>query len=252
MRVSANEIETGARKAAQGCGYAYGLAVEAAFATGWLCRRDLDGVGILLTCLKSAGRPKHGQRQDWLRQVTAHGWHWQPAAGASGGLDPLRIGPALADLLEAAAKTPAKAPTASLPAAVRLESCHAPSLLLGFVARAAGRAGLDISLSWPGARIVWRGDALIVPPAACSPHALILREPVTVDCAITRHGEDAASGTSTVSAPPPAPANQGQGIGYRVALRDWRRLMRLAARTMVESTAQSRLAGAGAGLVEND
>jgi len=51
MSYSLNEIEALAKNAARGTGLPWGLAQEAANATGFLCRFGLDGVGVLAALL---------------------------------------------------------------------------------------------------------------------------------------------------------------------------------------------------------
>lgn len=212
MSLSFNEIEAIALKAARGAGLSWGLAEEAGFAARWLAEHGLDWSGALLARCGAAE----------VAAVTLDG----PMRLIGAGMCPLRVGAFIAD------------------AGIGGEGCEirdvvVPLLLLPFLARAGAQAlgGLD-------ARFLFGADA-----------------------GSTVHFQDGGLIAAEGAAPLPPRAAVRVSMGTRradarLAPRVTRPLLVTEARlgalqvferaTYVPASAQSRLAGAGAGLSDND
>lgn len=214
MIVSLNELEFTVRKAVRGAGYHWGEAEEAGKAAVWLARRGLPVAEPLLAVLRAAGRDPAA-----LRPVP--GGH---RASAAGPLCPLLAGIMIADgvvALEAGTR-------------LTLERLLSPLLLLPFMALAAGTTGQALVLDWP------EGSATVTASAAWADWTSVPSE-----------GSAATLGVA------PAPAQNGtpRPESHRVLDVDsaaWDALNAFAAETYVPATDRSRLAGAGAGLADND
>lgn len=213
MIVSLNEIETTVLKAARGAGLAWGLAEEAAFAARWLAERGIEWLEPMAAALDKSTSAAAIELGDGAIRT---------ADGATP-LCPLRIGAFVADL-----------GLAGLP--MSIARLHQPILLVPFVAAVARRGGAEIALAAettlsirPDGYSGGRGnldrlarcetaDVVLSRAAAhASPHGLVRRrDPAVVDPQL------------------------------------WSRLAVLEARTYVPASTQSRLAGAGAGLSDND
>lgn len=214
---SLNEIESTAKKAARGAGMAWGIAEEAGRATRWLCAAGWPGAESLAALL----RDKDGA--DWadLRpRIAGDGWAAQGEL-----LCPIATGAAIAD----------RAQDWAAGASVTLGPVAHPLLLVPFVAMAADIAGARLRIGWEGVAIT-RGAgetrAEIADPAAlAAPRA----ESVTLD---------------------PAGEATGQPLKrvYRgeMSAEAAQSLNAFAQRTYAPATPESRLAGAGAGLSDND
>jgi hypothetical protein len=219
MRVSLNEVETIAAKAARGAGYPWGLAEEAGMACRWLARYGFDWAGPLVRLLqRTLAREPFSERSP-LDQ----GWLPPPHC-------PLRLGAYISD-----------------------RGCYdfksgvlvaEPILLLPFLARPGRIQGLSIA----GPRFG--------PTKPIEVH-LVGEQPVADDWSRTRR--DTAEGDRQVyiaalkrlpseASPVLAHAHERSslGDGLRTAL------ARFEALTYVPASDHSRLAGAGAGLDDND
>lgn len=216
---SLNEIDSTVRKAARGAGLSWGLAEEAGKAASWLAARDLPGVELAAALLaRNDGTPYEA-----LVPVI-EGDRWR---ARSGRLCPLIAGTAVNDRAEAIAGG----------AAVTLAAVSYPLLLLPFAGRAAEAGCGDIEMSWSGFTAQCRADGLHI--VAADPDAMTADEAQDVkirathtEAAFTHHPRTAAE----ITAPPAI----------------WSRLEALAHRTYVPATEASRVAGAGAGLSDND
>lgn len=216
---SLNEIDATVRKAARGAGLSWGLAEEAGKAASWLAARDLPGVELAAALLaRNDGTPYEA-----LVPVI-EGERWRARAGL---LCPLIAGTAVNDRAEAIAGG----------AAVTLAAVSYPLLLLPFAGRAAEAGCGDVEIGWSGFTAQCRAGGLHI--AAADPAALTVEEArdVTVsaahsEAAFTHHPRTSAE----ITAPPAI----------------WSRLEALAHRTYVPASDESRRAGAGAGLSDND
>ncbi|CAJ2376543.1 MAG: conserved hypothetical protein [Arenicellales bacterium IbO2] len=215
MICSLNQIEQSARKAARGAGFAWGLADETGRAVRWLHANGFRGAAALADWLDGDIKSSGAPRS--LSGV------WRAPRGA---LDPLRTGAALGDCIESAG-------------AVETGAIAHPLLAAGFLGDAAHIDELVIELQWPGARLqcmrggARRGGTRAAFEAARAAH---------LKCSVAR-----APGTSA------GLRRRAARFGEcRVPRAVWLRLDRHARRTYVEASEASRLAGAGAGLHDND
>jgi hypothetical protein len=122
MHVSLNEIETEVRKAARGCGLAWGQAEEAGKAARWLAAREVDILPILVDVLEAhlGGR-----------------WH-----GPDRPSSPFVAGPAIADhayLLAGGGR-------------IELGAVARPILLVPFASAAARSSGAAVDIMLPSGR----------------------------------------------------------------------------------------------------
>jgi len=213
MIVSRNEIESRILKAARGAGMSWGLAEEASIAAGWLAEQALPWADTLVGVLAQ------------IHTTSAPLIVAQRIAPSRPGtqLCPIRVGALLSDL----------GPSAS---AMEVHDLLAPLWLAPFLASWAGPDR--------GVRLSWRDGHLLVASSgvetakAAAPAALaaVFADRVTI-------------ALEPIDGPCRTPPNR---VGYEVADDAWRTLGELEHRTYVPASAQSRLAGAGAGLLDND
>jgi hypothetical protein len=216
MTFSLNEIEAMGKRAARGAGLAWGLAEEAGKAARWLTARGLPGPEELAEVLTR----NDGKGYDELAPVSADGVWRAP----SGRLCPLAAGAALGD----------RAAEIAAGRVIELGPTAQPLLLAPYAAGAAKSAGCAIELSWAGAVMILAPEGLSIEG---EPAALTARGADGVRC---RRAERAAA-----ESPAGAP-------GRAVDAETWSRLGVFAQRTFAPASEASRLAGAGAGLTDND
>jgi hypothetical protein len=219
MLTSLNEIEMTVWKAARGAGLAWGLAEEMAQAARWLADRGFAWAEPICACLAEVEI-----RQGRLPVPVFHAGAWSPPEGA-GSISPALVGPLLSDLaLEIAPDRPFHA-----------RAVAQPLLLLPFAARAAADLGHDFILSWDGASYSCLHSEL---------HAAADRRGAPavadVDLSVVR---DAEAGLVRIAA---SARHAAVPEAAEAALERW------VHRTYVPASAESRLAGAGAGLTDND
>lgn len=219
MTLSFNELESLARKAARGAGMTWGMAEEAGRAARWLCERSLPGAESLACLLSGRGDPDPDAVRP--RRPEAVGGDWRAEAGA---LCPIAAGAALCDFSCGSAVAPQ----------IETGPMSCPALLLPFAAWTADAAA-PIKVSWSGVRAVL--DAGETHLDASDPSALTADKAEAVNV---------------------GPAAEACGAAAQRALRAdvpcgaQEILERFAHRTYAPATQQSREAGAGAGLSDND
>lgn len=215
MFVSLNEIDVSAKRAARGVGLPWGLAEEAGKAARWLCARGLAGVSVLVPLLLD------DQQQPVAALAPITGDAWTPAGAY---LCPLITGAALADDSGEIVRR----------RTIVLHDLRAPLLLLPFVSRLARQEGTALRYDWG------QGRANLAPDGAAEVSGDIL----TQHC---ETAEIAVGGEAHFS----NPLREGfEPVGVDAAF--WEKLQKLAALTYVPASEHSRLAGAGAGLSDND
>lgn len=216
VRLSLSEINALCFKAARGAGLDWGEAEEAGWAAAWLSRAGLPGPSITLALLMQApdlARPRPAPQ------------HWNAITGAQ---CPLRCGIALADF--------AGLPEGPGAGTLHVARVATPLMLLPFAARAAGRLGTGLRVTWDQHEALLH--AVDVAPRL-DPAGQEGAQPA--DVAITAVAPT-TPGETAQGARPPIPA---------ISLDDWRALDALALRITVPASAQSR-AGAGAAGTDND
>jgi hypothetical protein len=216
MTFSLNEIEVMGKRAARGAGFSWGLAEEAGKAARWLTVHDLPGPEVLAELLTR----NDGGNYDDLAPATVDGL-W---LARSGRLCPLVSGAALCDRASeiASGQTIELGPTAY------------PVLLLPYAAAAAKLTGVALELSWADVRVELSSEGMAYEGESSD---LTARSADRVRCRRTEQ-------TLTVE-PAGVP-------GREVPADTWSRLGGFAQRTFAPATEASRLAGAGAGLRDND
>jgi hypothetical protein len=215
MIVSRNEIESLALKAARGAGMSWGLSEEASVAAGWLAEHALPWA-------------------DTLAGVLAQAHATSPPRIVGQQIVPSRLGTRLCPIITGALLSDLG------PLASTTEICDvlAPLWLAPFLTSWAG-PGSCARLSWGDAHLLVAQSA--VAGADAFP-AAALAAPFADRVAITLE----PIGRSAQSRPHREPS------GYAAPDNAWRALQELEHRTYVPASAHSRLAGAGAGLLDND
>lgn len=217
MSWSLNEIESLAKKAARGAGMSWGLAEEAGKATRWLCAAKLPGADLLAQLLTLNDGVAYGVLCPSDDQTV---WH-----AKEGPLCPLITGAAVCD----------RAAGLAAGQVIELQRVSYPLLLVPFVAAAADMTGATLSVSWPGVTMT-RGQG--------ETYALY---PTTKDLTAPTAGNAVIRLTSDTPG-----MNVKRAYRCHIASNVAECLTRLAHRTYAPDTPESRLAGAGAGLTDND
>ncbi|WP_324753553.1 DUF3726 domain-containing protein [Roseovarius sp. Pro17] len=213
MSQALSEIEGLARKAARGAGFSWGMAEEAGKAARWLASIGLPGPEALAEFLEAHDSTPHAL----MRPTNVDANIWQAEGGT---ICPISAGAALCDLAQN------DAPSRD----IHIEACAYPLLLLPFVRAAAEDGGQP-------ERMIWEGGAF----------AFSSETRGRVDTPLTAVAEvDIKQGTADDL---PLPSCQ---LRYDLAEGPTARLAALAARTYAPDTDESRIAGAGAGLSDND
>jgi hypothetical protein len=218
MLFSLNEIEAQLRKAARGAGLPWGLAEEAGKAARWLAMHGIDGLPASAALFEqNDGRP-----YDELAPMESEG-EWRASGGR---LCPLVAGAALADRAEQIADG----------RMVQLSSVAWPVLLAPFAAMVATVTGAPIVLEWPGVRFTFEGDGVRLAGQS--------------GIAATASAPRASCGRRVGTAQ--GPILRPEIAGTVVAPDIWARLDVFVQRTYVPASEESRLKGAGAGLLDTD
>ncbi|MDT8327683.1 MAG: DUF3726 domain-containing protein [Roseovarius sp.] len=216
MTWSLNEIEGLSRKAARGAGLSWGLAEEAGKATRWLCAAGLPGAEALAGLL----RQNDGAEYDTICPLEDTGT-W---AAKSGALCPLISGAAICDHASQIAEG----------RALELGQTSYPLLLLPYVAAAAQSLETTIQIEWPGVSMSCGRDARLI---HSTPEALASHSIPEIRITRSRSNNGARLDLRTRGDITPEIAQVLTGFAHR---------------TYAPDTAKSRLAGAGAGLSDND
>ncbi|MFQ5565151.1 MAG: DUF3726 domain-containing protein [Paracoccaceae bacterium] len=216
MTFSLNEIEATGKRAARGAGHEWGIAEEAGKAARWLTAHGLPGPELLAELLTQI----EGEGYAELAPVSAEGV-WQ---ARSGRLCPLIAGAALSD----------RAAEIAAGRVIETGPIAFPLLLAPYVACGARPHGVVFELTWLGVTLALAPDGLAIAGAEA---ALSARTAGGVKCRV-------AAGVSV----PPRAARAGRAVDAET----WSRLSTFAHRTLAPATEASRLAGAGAGLTDND
>jgi hypothetical protein len=215
MIVSLNEIESVVLKACRGAGLSWGLAEEAAQAARRLAAGGWPWEGSLARLL----RRQRGTSRPLLEGSDVR------ASMAGTALCPIAAGAAVSDLLAVHRR-------------LVLHDVLAPLWLLPFAERHAAGPAL-VEASWEGGGVGLTGAGPI--PAGAS--ALLVGSVRWLAVELSPARAPAAGATK----PAPVPAG-----GFTVGEAAWGELLELAALTCVPASLHSRLAGAGAGLSDND
>lgn len=213
MSYALNEVEALAKRAVRGAGMSWGIAEEAAKATRWLCRNGIDGAGLLSALLDHI----QGKTEQDLRPAGTSGV-WRAVDAAH--LCPFLAGAALSDC---AAKLKG--------APIAMQQVSFPALLLPFMASAAAQLDCVLTLECDAGSASTDGNLLALTDDA-------LLQAASADVVIRIVGLTGET-LSQVNRAIPAPEA-------------WDTLNTYAHNTYAPATEASRLAGAGAGLSDND
>lgn len=223
------EVESLVLKAYRGAGFTWGMAQEAGKAAGWLTRRHLPALDAFASLLGQSDEFDHGAlAPDVDVQALPEVW-----GGKAGLLCPVITGVLLSDL---------GAVLAARESAITLESVASPLILLPFVAA----LPMSVTLKAVDADAVFDVQRVARSNSGTSQSdvdatALMDRQTVVLDFARRQHTparDNRASDNIPI---------RGTGSADSLAL-----LERLAHRTYVPASAESRESGAGAGLQDND
>lgn len=216
MAFSLNEIEAMGKRAARGAGLPWGLAEEAGKAARWLTARGLSGPEELAEILTR----NDGRSYEELAPTSEDGV-WRTRSEC---LCPLVTGAALCD----------RAAEIAAGRKIELGPVAQPLLLAPYVAAAAKLTGATVELCWAGVEIILAPEGISI---KADDAALKARNADSVNCRRTE--KTAVALPADVQTP-------------TVDAETWSRLNAFAQRTFAPATETSRLAGAGAGLTDND
>lgn len=214
---SLNEVEGLAARAARGAGLPWGLAEETGKAARWLASCGLDWSSTLVGLL--ADHPHLAALASGAQTVLSPAEYGKP-------LSPIVAGAHIDDI-------------ALLAGDLAIAATAWPLWLLPFAARAANETTAAVILGWADVAVtIWPygGDVSGNAGALLTP----LAEGVTWSH-VAPGATAPATGTALTRVARSAVADD-----------DWQRLVALGARTFVPASAHSRMAGAGAGLIDND
>lgn len=217
MIVSLNEVESLTLKACRGAGMSWGLAEEAAQAARWLAARGWtwDRSLVVLLARRSEVSPPH---------VSVH--DMRPARDG-GALCPIHAGAAMADLLRPGER-------------LTLHDVMEPMWLVPFAHR---RAGLIRT-----ATLTLVDGVMAIDDATVREIGTVETTHLSADRLDWIRIELSATGLATSAALPIGAQSGDRPIDPSA----WEALEAWAARTYVAASLQSRIAGAGAGLSDND
>lgn len=215
MSFSLNEIASMGKRAARGAGYSWGLAEEAGKAARWLAAHDLPGPELLAELLI-----RNDGREYETLAPSIDGGRWQAGSEL---LCPIIAGSALCD----------RASEISRGGNVELSAVAMPMLLAPFAAGVAELTGTPVQLAWSDFELTLTGEGIAIKG---SPSASTRRAEKVRCRALDKAG----------------PVQAEKIAGRSVDAETWTRLAAFAHRTYAPATEASRLAGAGAGLSDND
>lgn len=217
MICSLNEIEAETRKAARGAALSWGLAEEAGKAARWLEMHGIRSVPLFAALFEGYA----GRGYAALATMSTAGC-WRAPGGM---LCPVIAGAGLLD----------RADEIAAGRAIDMAEIGWPVLLAPFAAATAKATGVGIALEWPGVRFAFAGE-----DTWCDAErgALGAASAPRVTCGMTggAHGGRLRTGI----------------VGVAVDEAAWSRLDAFVQRTYVPASDESRLKGAGAGLLDTD
>ena len=219
MTYSLNEIEAMGKRATRGAGLDWGLAEEAGKAVRWLSACRLPGARALAEVL----RVTEGKTYDDLAPVSADGI-WRAPSGL---LSPLQVGPAITD----------RAASIAAGHVIEIGEITKPLLLIPYLGAAAKLTNTDLEITWLGVNV-------IVTPNGVSVQGDQVNDSKASDVRCRRQSNTPQSTSVQVT--------QAQVTGCDVDGETWDCLGQYMGRYLAPDTEQSRIAGAGAGLSDND
>ena len=236
MRVSLNEVQATAQKAAVGSGHAYGIAEELARATRWLCERGFRGVEKLLHALRE---PQAAGLQ--IREGDA-----QISLDYEG--DCLFVASAAASIGDLALLAQQRN------SALAVSCLSHPLLVIPYLFDVAQRTGV-LQAQWKsvdGFDVCARAENGNL--SLFAPESLTLFQARATDfiCRFSETAEDPTSPCVLDHQQMSQRVLDNIAQGAEINDQAWQTLNELAHRTYVPISEESRLSGAGAGLTDND
>lgn len=216
--LSLNEVQALSQKAARGAGMDWGLAEEAGRAARLLAGATLPGPALLTGLLQRNDGMGYGD----LCPVPDADGAW---AATGGTLCPITAGAALCD----------RAADWAAGAELRLGPVAYPALMLPHMVWAADATNAPLALSWAGVRLTRKGGQTFA--LSDSPDALICDTTDWVTLSLATDAPGNPLGTATCAT---IKDSTKEALGA------------FAHRTFAPETEERRLAGAGAGLTDND
>ncbi len=226
LNVSLNEISFFVTRAAVGAGAPFGVAEDFANAVRWAARCGLDPAVLALASLQQLDRSPQSAR------IARDG---DGVFTGEDGLSAAFAGTALADFWPLGGD------------ALTARNVESPLLAAAMLA---GGEAVSAVVDWPGARIVVdEGRATV---SATGRDALTA--PDRVDVSVRATPADGAAPEGFALSPADLEANAGRLVeqGVDVDGEAWDGIVTLFRRCLVPSNEQSRMSGAGAGLVDTD
>ncbi len=214
---SLGEIEHTCRKAAKGCGLPWGIADEVGKAIRWLHVYGFDGVTSLCGLFEEYD---HHHHLDYAPQSLEGIWTSQ-----RGVLSPIMAGISLCDCINTMAER-----------TITVGPIAWPLITAGFLGQTALTSDQSVALKWSSVTMQLNRDVLVVTGN-------------TEDIDMKLVGQISYTQISISADTKDIPMNIGDA---EVNLKSWKQLEIYAHRTYVEASEASRLAGAGAGLNDND
>jgi hypothetical protein len=226
MRLSINEIEVTARKAALGAGLPLGLAEDAGAAAAWLAARGFPVAELMAAALEATGPEPRVERSGARLLFLSE----------RGPCSVLRVAPSACDLVLVSAE-------AREPVAVEAV-LDVPVLAVAQAVLAAASPGVALLIETagtPAVEVTQGAPAFLVQPSALA----------ALRCERVRIALSEAAGRE---APEPFQAEREAALdqGVWVDADPWHRIQTLADRMLVPATAHSHERGAGAGLIDTD
>jgi hypothetical protein len=215
MKVSLNQVEQAARKAARGHGLDWGLAEDCGKAVRWLQSCGIDGIALLADLLERQRDLDYGKASPQSLRGT-----WSAPAGT---LSPLVTGASICDVVGGMGDQP-----------VVTGPIDFPGLVAGFAGGLAQVRGVELVLSWADSR------------ACCSPQGLAVSAGKSF--LYCDHAPALACEAGSCEGEFTAPTTGGVPVDRE----SWDTLQRYAHLTCVEASEQSRSRGAGAEVDDND
>jgi Protein of unknown function (DUF3726) len=214
LTVSLNEVESTALKAARGAGLPWGTAEETGRAARWLAARELPWAASLVSILEDT-------QEGRIAGI-------EPGQADTQALCPIRAGIHICDFV-------------CLQSGFTFQGVVHPLWLLPFMDAAVVIAGKPIEMRWPG------GTVVITPGQSFGPMGRSVLELARIWQSDVAVEVKAAAPSAQAPKPSPKPFE-----GSVVDPASWRGLQRFERLTYVPASDISRLAGAGAGLKDND
>ena len=227
MNYSLNELESTMHKAIIGAGHSTGVAQDLSRAAGWLCTQGIDGAALLLDVLgQPAIKPSVSIGNDGnyeFKDVCI-----------------LSSGPSIIDILVSESKSSSDGTKESQ---VHLSNIYAPGLLIALAANATQEFRVQIEILFSSGETI----VLSQPTMGASQNLKDIELQTGVDavlkCSVSEVSNTSVQGEETIDV---------EGKPISISESTIQLLNTFAAKTYVPATEASRIAGAGAGLTDND